>query len=328
VPDISLDSPEGLGLGAHYRGQDSLVQDDRWEVRARVAGSIQRRLDDATSRPVLTRLFGQGRWLTPPLLTESLRPTLTLRADYLSLQRPDLRLDSFDQATFGASLDASLFWRGATLALGVGVERRFLFSLVKASGANPRVDEAPRAQTRPYGEAIVQLVFNPGELRTDRKHVLDLDARLYTGSPSSHDALWARGSYRHRFAFGWHELRWNSRGTLLAGEVPFPDEESLGTHLRAFAGSDYARRVGSTGLELRYSLLRDVFKLGLFYQPGVFGAIDRATDRESLAFAGAGGPSLHVLVADQFQFDAYFAVGWSPGGAVGYAGSLALRQVY
>jgi hypothetical protein len=327
-PEISLDSPEGLGLGGQYRGQDALTLNDRWEVRGRVAGSLQRHLDSEESRPVLTRAFGQARWFTPPLWTDAFRPSLTFRADYLSLQRPDLRLDSFDQATFGASAEASVFGRGATLTLGMGVERRFLFALVKASGANPRIDEAPRAQTRPYGEALIQLVLNPGELRTDRRHVLNVAARAYVGSPSSRDALWLRTGYRHRFAFGWHELWWRSRGTLLSGEVPFPDEESLGTHLRAFAGSDYARKVASGGLEFRYSLLRDVLKIGLFYQQAVFGAIDRATDRESLGFAGAGGPGLHVLLADQFQLDAYFAVGWSPGGTVGYAGSLALRQVY
>ena len=159
-PEISTGSPEGLGVGGQYREQDFLVPDDRWELRARVAGALREHLDSNSSRAVLTRVFAQGRWFSPPVLTESLRPALTVRGDLLSLQRSDLRLDSFHQATFAASVDASVFRPRAMVALGVGIERRFLLSLVKAIGANPLIDETPRAQTRPYAEAIAEIVFN------------------------------------------------------------------------------------------------------------------------------------------------------------------------
>jgi hypothetical protein len=39
--------------------------------------------------------------------------------------------------------------------------------------------------------------------------------------------------------------------------------------------SDFARKLASTGVEFRYSLLRDVLKLGVFYDQAIFGAIDR-----------------------------------------------------
>src|SRR5438045_912533 len=126
------------------------------------------------------------------------------------------------------------------VAVGLGVERRFLVSLVKANGANPLIDETPPAQTRPYAEATAEVVFNPGELRTDRRNRLDFEARAYSGSPSSDRALWLRGSYQRRFPFGWHELWWQARGTLLLGGVLFPDEESVGSHLHgAFGPSDF-----------------------------------------------------------------------------------------
>jgi hypothetical protein len=274
-------------------------------------------------------VFAQGRWFSPPVLTESLRPALTVRGDLLSLQRSDLRLDSFHQATFAASVDASVFRPRAMIALGVGIERRFLLSLVKASGANPLIDETPRAQTRPYAEAIAEIVFNPGELRTDRKNLLDFEARGYSGSTSSDKAVWMRASYQRRFPFGWHELWWEARGTLLVGGVLFPDEESIGSHLQgAFAASDFARKLASTGFEFRYSFWRDVIKLGVFYDQLVFGAIDRAANTQSLASAGAGGPALHLLLADQFQVDVYFALGWKTDGSADFASSLVLRQVF
>ncbi|MFL5430342.1 MAG: hypothetical protein ACJ79M_12070 [Myxococcales bacterium] len=329
APEVSVGSPEGLGAGGQYRNQDVFVRDDRWEVRARAAGASQQLLDSDSSRPVLTRLFAQGRWLSPPIFTDSLRPALTVRGDYLSRQRADLHLDSFRQATFSASFDASVFRPRGMLALGMGIERRFLVSLVKGIGANPLIDGTPRAQTRPYAEAIAEMVFNPGELRTDRKHLLDVEARFYTGSPSSEQAMWLRGAYQHRFPFGWHELWWHARGTLLEGGVLFPDEESVGEHLHgAFGGSDYASKLASTGFEFRYSLRRDTIKLGFFYDQLVFGSTDRKTSAESLQTAGAGGPAVHLLLADEFQIDFYFALGWKPDGSVDHSPSLVVRQVF
>jgi hypothetical protein len=328
-PEVSIGSPEGIGAGGQYREQDFFVPDDRWEVRARVAGAVRQHLDSDSSRAMLTRVLAQGQWLSPPVLTESLRPALTVRGDLLSLQRSDLHLDSFHQATFSASFDASVFRPRAMVAVGIGIERRFLLSLVKAAGANPLVDETPRAQTRPYAEALAEVVFNPGELRTDRKNLLDFEARAYTGSNSSERALWLRGSYQRRFPFGWHEVWWEARGTLRAGGVLFPDEESIGSHLHGpFGLSDFARKLASTGFEFRYSLLRDVIKIGLFYDQVLFGAIDRTANTQSVKSAGAGGPALHLLLADEFQVDAYLALGWKTDGGAEYAPSLLLRQVF
>src|SRR2546425_11078829 len=75
-------------------------------------------------------------------------------------------------------------------------------------------------------------------------------------------------------------------------------------------------------------LLRDVIKVGVFYDQVFFGAIDRMANVESLKSAGAGGPALHLLLADEFQIDAYLAFGWKTDGAADYAPSLVLRQVF
>jgi hypothetical protein len=328
APGVSIGSPEGLGVGGHYREQDFYLPDDRWEVRGRLAGSMRDHLDTPGSRPVFTRALAEARWFSPPVFTDSLRPALTVRADLLSLQRADLHLEGFDQATLSASLDAGVFQPSWTLALGGGIERRFLFGLVKALGADPVVDQTPRAQTRPYGEAIAELILNPDELRTDRKHRFGLEARFYTGSPSSGRAVWVRAGWQRRFPLGWHEVLWQVRGTLLLGEVLFPDEESVGDHLDGAFGGDFARKLASSMLEFRYSLLRDVFKVGLFYGQVFFGAIDRATGTSSLRTAGAGGPALHLLLGDEFQVDVYVAVGWKSDGSVGFAPALVLRQVF
>jgi len=129
-PEVSIGSPEGLGIGGKYRDKDYWMPDDRWELSGRVAGGMRQHLDTPGSRPVFTRALLQGRWLSPPVLTESLRPALTVRGDLLSLQRGDLHLESFDQATVATSFDAGVFDPSWTVAAGVGIERRFLFGLV------------------------------------------------------------------------------------------------------------------------------------------------------------------------------------------------------
>jgi len=176
------------------------------------------------------------------------------------------------------------------------------------------------------------VVFNSQELRSDRKHRLDFEGRFYTGSTSSKMATWLRLGWQRRFPIGWHEVIWRARGTLLSGEVLFPDEESLGGHLNgAFGGSDFVRQVGSTGIEFRYSLLRDLFKVGLFYDQAIFGLIDRTIPSQpssQLGAAGAGGPAAHLLLADEIQVDFYLAFGWKTAHVFNFAPGLELRQVF
>jgi hypothetical protein len=170
--------------------------------------------------------------------------------------------------------------------------------------------------------------MNAEELRTDRKHRLDLEVRYYPGSTSSDAALWLRAGWQRRFPLGWHELLWEARGTLLLGQVLFPDEQSVGDSLNGAFGGDFVHRVLGTKAEFRYSLLRDVFKVGVFYAQAFYQAIDHTLGTSAPRTAGAGGPALHVLLADEFQIDVYLAVGWDSTGATALAPALVLRQVF
>jgi hypothetical protein len=98
--------------------------------------------------------------------------------------------------------------------------------------------------------------------------------------------------------------------------------------LRGPFGDVYARRVGGLQVEYRYSLLRDAFKLGFFHNLAGYGAIDRATDKEKLAFANSVGLGIHALLIDEFQLDAWFGVGWSTERRFGTGAALAIRQAF
>ena len=109
----------------------------------------------------------------------------------------------------------------------------------------------------------------------------------------------------------------------------FADEESVGTHLRGAFGGIFVQRAASGTCELRYSLLRDVFRAGLFYGQAFYeSANDRAAGSWSPTTAGAGGPALHLLISDEFQLDLYAAIGWRVDGSTAFSPSLSLRQVF
>jgi hypothetical protein len=264
------------------------------------------------------------------VLGQTIRPELTVRADLWQLQRSDLRLNNYNLSTFSSSLGASLTFRpGLRLAVDLGLERRFLYGIQKATNSSPVIDATPKVQTRPYGEAVVEVIFNPSELRTDRKHELDFETRYYPGSTSSGNSDWLRAGYRRRFPIGWHELRIQAHATLLGGQVLFMDEEPIGSHMHGpFGGSEFATRLAGNGAEFRYAILRDVLKVGIFYDQVFYGGIDRVAGTQSLKFAASGGLALHLLVADEFQCDLYFGVGATTGGAVEFAPVLSLRQVF
>ena len=111
----------------------------------------------------------------------------------------------------------------------------------------------------------------------------------------------------------------------------FNDEQSIGEHLRGpFGAAVFGRRLASVGLEVRYSLLRDLFKIGLFHDAVAYGDIDRATVEtpEKLRGANAFGLGLHALVLDAFSIDAWLGQGFTTDGRTDRGVSIAIRQAF
>ena len=148
--------------------------------------------------------------------------------------------------------------------------------------------------------------------------------------PGDDSALHLSASWQKMFSFGWNELWLNFHAQSRSGFVLFPEEESVGDGdlLRGPFGADYARRVAGLDIEFRYSLLRDVFKLGIFHNGAAYGAIDRTARTEKLALANAVGAGVHALIIDEFQLDAYFGVGWGSGGRFDRGAALSIRQAF
>ena len=328
-PELEIDSVEGGAIGATYHSGRLFFQDDRWELGGRVAGAVRHDLDGGGTSFAFTRALGEVRY-DAPSITGVLRPSLRARGELTNRQRPDLRLESFMFTTLEAGIHLVFAPNPYVRAsLGGGAARRLLFSVEPASGSMFSSSYA-FAHTRQYAETALELMFDPDSIRRDRHHLLGVDARVY-GPPheGQQSALHLAGWYQKMFPFGWNELWFEARGISRTGFILFPEEASIGgSVLRGPFSNEYARKYGGLQLEFRYSLLRDVIKLGIFHNLAGYGAIDRVTEKEKLTFANAAGLGFHALLIDEFQLDAWFGVGWSSTGAFDQGGALAIRQAF
>lgn len=327
-PELEIDSLEGYAIGGDYQSLKLLFPDDRWHVRGRVAGAVRNRLDTGATSVAFTRLTSEGS-LQGPSFSASVRPLLSGRIDLSDRQRGDLRLESFMFATLDANLALRVKpWETVLLSLGLGLERRFLYNAERLP--DTVLDTTSLAQTRPYGEAVLQVRLNPAELRRDRGHELELDARLYgRGRADRPGSVRLLGRYQKMFMSGWNELWIEGHGAYQQGEILFPEEQSIGGDpLRGPFGGVYARKLVSLGAEIRYSLLRDVLKVGVFHNGVLFGSIDRFTNKESPRLADSFGLGGHALIYEEFALDVWFGFGFEGGGRTDHGAALQLKQAF
>jgi hypothetical protein len=319
---------EGGAIGATYHSGRLFFQEDRWELGGRIAGALRQELDGTGSTFTFTRALGELQYETPPI-AGVLRPSLRGSAALNDNQRPDLRLESYMYAAMEAGIH--LVFTPVPLirsSVGGGVQRRLLYSLEPVSGST-FTSSYSVAQTRSFAEAFLEITFDPETLRRDRHHRLGFDARVFgPAEPPGQSALHLGGWYQKMFPFRWHELWVELNGMSRTGWVLFPEEASMSGPLRGPFGDQYARKFGALDLEFRYSLVRDVFKLGLFHNLVAYGAIDRTTDKEKLTLADAFGLGIHALLIDEFQLDAWFGVGWSTLGSFDRGAALQIRQAF
>jgi hypothetical protein len=324
-----LSGVDGLRLGLEYRGENLWLDNDRWGAGAQLGTKIRSRISNGNAYPALTRAIAELQWLTPPLSTH-LRPALSARGELMSRQRPDVGLESYiaTRVQLVAALSYEVF-RGATIAIGLGAEELDVFELSRVAGSGDIAGVGPSSTLRPYLNGTAQLVFDVDELRRDRRHELEVTGRHY---PREAGRGYGLTTYRYQLVseLGWHDLWFSSRGAYIWGAAPFIEEQPVGgLHVRGvFDERFYARRVVSGGFEARFSLTRDVYKVGGFVDMAVFGELNRANGTERPRLVGSVGPSFHALIADVFQLDIYYGIGLAGGGEAERGFTVALKQAF
>lgn len=320
---------EGLAGGALYRSADFLVEQSRWEVEGLVGGRLDTGLVDRQLRLIFSRATVEAGWMTPPVSGTTLRGRAGVGAQLRGRQREDLGVERYFRTRFEGT--ASLAWEptlGLELAFGFGAELSTRFGTLQREGASA-LPPAPGRAIRAFSELSLEIVLDPEELRRDMRHRLDVTLRSYRVLDGEDLTFEARGRWKKMIGLGWHELRVSLAGAALFGPIDWPDEEPLGDHLRGVFG-DYlfARTVGSATVDLRFSVARDLFKLGLFHDLALFGGLDAARTTERLSWANSFGAGGHVLMLDAFQLSAFYAFGFERGGRFDHGIAATLAQAF
>jgi hypothetical protein len=174
-------------------------------------------------------------------------------------------------------------------------------------GAPPPFTIADPTRLRNFVEGRVDVIFFDGDSRYDRRHALFLEGRL-SANITRFDLppfAEARLGYQLVVPIGWHDVWIRAKGTWMSGDVMFPFEEVLGEHLPAVFGDIWVQKAGGVRAEFRYSLVRDIAKVGLFANALAFGEEQRDTGKTIPRFGAGIGPTAHVLIEGIFQLDLF-----------------------
>jgi hypothetical protein len=301
--DVRSSYFDGLELGVNYQGRSALFEDDRWRVAA--SGGLGIRRDVVTSSFYVfpSRAFAEALYFTPE--AGKVRGFVWLRSEVLARQRPDLGLENSTTATSEVSVNAHLqASTGVHARIGFGVQHFALFGEVAPLG-NPALPPYEAQRWRGFGRLGIELLFDTPNGRWDRRHAFELDGRLFNDTHRFDRVTMGEAhlQYQKVFALGWHDLWVKARGTWLTGDVLYPFEEPLGEHLRAVFGDVFTRAAFSGRGEFRFSLNRDVVKVGAFVDGAAYGERDLLTAHAVPRFGVAFGPSFHALIEGMFQMD-------------------------
>lgn len=322
--------PDSIRAGGGYSWPSVVFADDRVELQSQVGANYFEDLERQADELHFSRAFVDGRWLSPTVLGHLLRPTLRVREDLLRRQRQDLLVQTYWwnrlEGAIGLTIEP---WNGTQLTAELGLQQRDLFAVDQLEGSPdiPRVE--PSSTLLGFAGLSGRIVFDPDQLRLDRRHRVEFDVRRYGGfGPESFWTIDAE--YKKVFAFGWNDL-W-LRGTIggVASNYGIADAVPMtGRYLRGvFGHTIYLDQAAALGLEYRLSLLRDVFKVGVFHEAAVYREARRPNPTHEHSVGNSFGPSFHALVMDVLQLNLYYAAGFTSDGEFDHGFSLQLEKAF
>ena len=325
---LALESPDGLVVDASWSDDALVFTNDRYRLDSRAGGWLREPLAGGRLHPVLTRAGQSVRWLTPPLIGDWLRLDATGVADVRNVQRADLSVDAAWRYGLEAGLGASFEpFPGVELG-GAGGYRLDGVSQVASIAGGPPLGDTSRAHG--FLRASLTAARPDPSLRLDRRDVARLvvdDAGIFQGDHALRVLFDATGVLER----SWNELILRLRGAWVGGPGAtwWDDVDVAGDAFRVPPpGLAYARRLAQVAVEGRLSLHRDFFKVGAFVDGSVHerAALAGVASRRGLALAF--GASLHALVLDAFELDAYLGGVLDEDVQLGQGVMVLFRKVY
>jgi hypothetical protein len=326
--DLRVSYFDGVELGANAQGQGLLAQGDLWRVALMGGAGLRQDLLTRSFYVFPSRVYAEGQWYTPP--AGAVRGFLWLRGEGLARQRADLGLENYVTTNSDLSLNVQVRpFQPTRLFAGVGLQHFYLFGERGVAWGPPPTLQQQR-RWRAFAQLGLEAVFDTGDGRWDRRHALTFDARLWANLEQLSQLTYSelRLGWQRVVPLGWHDLVFKARGTLLSGDVLYPFEEPLGEHMRGIFGDLFVREVASGSAAFRFSLTRDLFKLGVFADVAAYGELDRARLTDTPRIGVAFGPTFHVLIEGMFQIDLGGSFGLLSSGRFATGLWAALTKVY
>jgi hypothetical protein len=315
---IATEDPLGLGVTLSVEPRWGLVTGLRWNganakrgdhlsIGARLATPYQQYVFE--EEPRLRWVFGDfdvgyrgGTW------GSNVAPVIEARTSLADFNRDDLGVKTAlvqqNRLDLGLAFAVAKPLHGR---LGLAAEQARVPVFQLEEGA-----ESVRHDSLVRIMATGRLEFTPddGTLRTDLRDRIALTA---DAGWSTDDDLFYRLRLEGQVVTGVRrsDLLFRFRGDVLH-DVRFFDELRLaGSHQRVFFANQYwATRAIQGELAYRFFIRRNL-KVGVFHDLTLF-EDPKAKLRPS--FVNAVGPSVHLLLLDNYALDTYYGFGWSPGG--------------
>lgn len=326
-PGFGLDyfPAPGIVPFIYFKGKHLIDENDNYLLQAEGGINVRKSLVDDQYKLLLTHAKGWLRYESKPFF-HFFRIITDDFIDLSSSQRSDLPLDEYWQMKTHVSLHAGFQVHPSfMISFGGGVEHINIFSLTPLP--KDPFDIEPFRSLRGFGEARLEIDFDPKKLRIDKHDCLTTSYQMFTGMGQFHRVFLR---YWKFFKFGNDDLYMRLKALTTLGDPRFHDEMALGgLHMRTFHGGKfYVDHAAWLSLEYRFSILRERIKLSVFHDASFFGRINRKkklggrgdrpyeefTETTEPAFANAFGPGFHWLFYDTFQWDVYLSGGWSPEG--------------
>ncbi|MGF1509502.1 MAG: hypothetical protein ACFB9M_08370 [Myxococcota bacterium] len=346
--------PDGIFVNTEWRFVNAFLPRDRITFLSSLGVDILDLADEPSDRLGITRAIADVKWFTPPLGVPWLRFFLNASARGQGRNRTeDIGVRSYIFFPLVGSANIQFDFGDIETFFGGGVEQRFTFRVVLADEFDedaapisvPADTLEPDANLRPFFAFGGEYNLAPGRVRKDRRHLFRLAGRVLGSGPDDADGIIdVQAFYKNTVLFGWDELRYGAAGAFIGGDVPFFNEVAFGDGFfrAAFLDELYTTRVVTGKIEYRFSISRDVFKLSIFNDVGVFEELDLFDDPEFAGFplrsrlgprfVEAPGVGLHALVLDVFQVDLYTGAGFVFGTGDGVDAdvdiSLSIAQVF
>ncbi|MER2564005.1 MAG: hypothetical protein ABTQ32_24965 [Myxococcaceae bacterium] len=307
--DLRTSWMDGLEIGLNYQSKSLAFTDDRWRVALMGGLGLRNDLPQNNIYIFPSRLIADALWYSPALdESGTSRAFLSLHTEGIARQRRDFGLENYFALRTELSFSLQLRpYRALSLFAGAGMQHFLVGGLQAPLGAPPPFTIADPTRLRNFVEGRVDLIFFDGDSRYDRRHALFLEGRL-SANITRFDLppfAEARLGYQLVVPIGWHDVWIRAKGTWMSGDVLFPFEEVLGEHLPAVFGDIWVQKAGGVRAEFRYSLVRDIAKVGLFANVLAFGEELRDVGKTVPRFGAGIGPTAHVLIEGIFQLDLF-----------------------